>query len=213
MNPDSRKIRLILDLRRGGVTEPRVLAAIERVPRERFVPPAFRDQAYENLALPIGHQQTISQPVVVGRMTQALDVGERHKVLEVGTGSGYQAAVLSHLCRRLYTVERHRELLKAAEERLNALERFNVSTRHGDGAGGWPGQHPFDRILVTAAADDVPGALVDQLAVDGILVAPVRDGEDRQTLIRLRRVPGGDRLETLDTVRFVPLVSEEADRR
>ncbi len=208
MSPDSRKIRLILDLRRGGVTEPGVLSAIERVPREQFVPPAFRDQAYENLALPIGHQQTISQTVVVGKMTQALEVGARHKVLEVGTGSGYQAAVLAQLCRRLYTVERHRDLLKSAEDRLNALKLFNISTRCGDGTEGWPGQAPFDRIMVTAAADDVPGELVDQLAESGILVAPVREGADRQTLIRLRRTADGERVETLDTVHFVPLVSD-----
>ena len=207
-SPDSRKIRLILDLRRGGIADRRVLSAMERVPREAFVPEPLRHQAYENVALPIGHQQTISQPLVVGRMTQALAIGERHKVLEVGTGSGYQAAVLSYLCRRLYTVERHRPLLRDAEERFRELRISNVTTRYGDGSQGWPEQAPFDRIMVTAAADAVPEPLVDQLADGGMMVIPLTEGRDVQRLMRLVREGDDIRIEELDQVRFVPLVSD-----
>lgn len=207
--PDSRKIRLVLDLRRGGVSDRRVLAAIERIPREIFVPEALRHQAYENVALPIGHQQTISQPVVVGKMTQALEVGDRHKVLEIGTGSGYQAAVLACLCRRLYTIERHRDLLREAEGRLAKLHMSNVTTRFGDGSRGWPEQAPFDRIMVTAAADEVPPALIEQLAVGGIMVAPITGTDGSQRLYRLRRTEEGVVTDELDLVRFVPLVSEQ----
>ncbi|MGZ8997004.1 MAG: protein-L-isoaspartate(D-aspartate) O-methyltransferase, partial [Rhodospirillales bacterium] len=162
MSPDSRKIRLIIELRRSGVTDTRVCAAIERIPRERFVREALRHQAYENIPLAIGCEQTMSAPIVVGRMTQALELGERMKVLEVGTGSGYQAAVLSRLCRRVYTIERHRPLLAEAETALKSLNISNVSTRSGDGTLGWPEQAPFERIIVTAAAADVPPVLAEQ---------------------------------------------------
>ncbi|MCC6467533.1 MAG: methyltransferase domain-containing protein, partial [Alphaproteobacteria bacterium] len=134
MTSASRTIRLILDLRREGVADTRVLAAIERVPREFFLPEAFWDQAYEDVALPIGHGQTVSQPSVVARMTQALDVPERGKVLEIGTGSGYQTAVLARLCRRVYTIERHQPLLYEAEKRLEQLKLRNVTTRCADGS-------------------------------------------------------------------------------
>ncbi len=214
MNPDSRKIRLILELRHAGVTDKRVLAAMEKVPREIFVPEPFRDKAYDNLALPIGHEQTISQPIVVARMTQALEVGERMKVLEIGTGSGYQAAVLARLCRRLYTIERHRALLKEAERRFAELRLTNVTTLAGDGSRGWPEQAPFDRILVTAAAADVPTMLVDQLAIGGVMVLPVgveggtRDSEQR--LVRVARTADGAETEDLGPVRFVPFVADAA---
>ena len=207
--PDSRKIRLVLDLRRGGISDRRVLAAMERIPREIFVPSALRHQAYENVALPIGHQQTISQPVVVGKMTQALEVGDRHKVLEIGTGSGYQAAVLACLCRRLYTVERHRDLLREAEARFAKLHMSNVTTRYGDGSRGWLEQAPFDRIMVTAAAPDVPQALADQLAVGGIMVAPITGSDGSQRICRLRRTENGMITEELDQVRFVPLIAQQ----
>lgn len=207
-SPDSRKIRLILDLRRGGITDRRVLSAMERIPREAFVPEALRHQAYENVALPIGHQQTISQPLVVGRMTQALDVGDRHRVLEVGTGSGYQAAVLSYLCRRLYTVERHQPLMQEAEARLRELRISNVTTKLGDGSLGWREQAPFDRIMVTAAADTMPEALVDQLADGGIMILPLKEGRDIQRLLRLTRTGDDIQTEQLDQVRFVPLISD-----
>lgn len=210
MSPNSRKIRLILDLRRGGITDTRVLAAMERVPRETFVPETFRDKAYDNVALPIGHHQVVSQPIVVAAMTQALDVGDRMKVLEIGTGSGYQAAVLARLCRRVYTVERHRALLKEAESRLADLRITNVTTLAGDGTLGWPEQAPFDRIIVTAAAVDVPAILVGQLAIGGLMVVPVGVDEDDQRLIRVRRTEDGAETEDLGGIRFVPLISGAA---
>ena len=207
MTPESRKIRLILDLRGSGITDTRVLAAMERTPRERFIPEAFSDKAYDNLALPIGHQQTVSQPVVVARMTQALEVGDRHKVLEIGTGSGYQAAVLARLCRRLYTVERHGELLVDAEARFAALRIFNITARIADGIGGWPEQAPFDRIIVTAAAEEgMLTTLISQMAVGGVMVLPLGAEDGGQRLVRIRRREVGAETEDLGPVRFVPLV-------
>ena len=208
MNPESRKIRLVLELRRGGVTDSRLLGAMERVPRDLFVPDTFRDKAYDNVALPIGHHQTVSQPLVVARMTQALQVEERDKVLEIGTGSGYQAAVLAALCRRLYTIERHRELLRQAEARFTELGITNITAMKGDGTLGWPQQAPFERIMVTAAAEDVPAILVDQLAPGGVMVLPVGIGEGDQQLLRVRRTADGAETEDLGTVRFVPLIED-----
>ncbi len=207
MTVEANKIRLVMELRRQGVTDTSVLGAIERIPREAFVPNAFRDRAYENVALPIGHGQTISQPAVVGYMTQELDLGERMKVLEIGTGSGYQAAILSRLCRRLYTIERSRELLRDAERIFRDLRLNNITTRHGDGGGGWPGQAPFDRIIVTAAAPDVPPALLDQLAPGGVMILPVGETSDTQQLLKCRRTENGVDFESLWPVRFVPLVA------
>ena len=207
MTPESRKIRLILDLRGSGITDTRVLAAMERTPRELFIPEPFADKAYDNLALPIGHQQTVSQPVVVARMTQALEVGERHKVLEIGTGSGYQAAVLARLCRRLYTVERHAQLLADAEERFAALRIFNITARTADGIRGWREQAPFDRVIVTAAAEEgMLKTLISQLAVDGVMVLPLGADDGEQRLVRIRRREIGAETEDLGAVRFVPLV-------
>jgi protein-L-isoaspartate(D-aspartate) O-methyltransferase len=199
-------VRLVMELRGAGITDARVLGAVERVPRELFVPPTFKDRAWENVALPIGHGQTISQPFVVALMSQALEVGERHKVLEVGTGSGYQAAILARLCRRLFTLERHRPLLKQAEQRFAALRLHNVTSRFGDGTKGWPEQAPFDRIIITAAAPDVPGSLVESLAEGGVLVAPVGEEKRDQRLIRVRRRGADFAVEELGPVRFVPLV-------
>ncbi len=204
---DARMARLILDLRREGITDARLLGAIEKVPRDVFVPEAFRDQAYANMALPIGYGQTVSQPVVVALMTQALDVTARMKVLEIGTGSGYQAAVLAHLCRRLYTVERHGDLLTEAQARFKALGLHTITTRRGDGTKGWPGQAPFQRIMITAAADEVPAALVDQLAEDGRMVVPVGPQGSDQELVRITRRATWFDTESLGPVRFVPLVA------
>ena len=205
MTPSARKIRLVLELRGGGVTDTRALGAMERIPRELFVPAPFRDKAYDDVALPIGHHQTLSAPLVVARMTQALEVGERHKVLEIGTGSGYQTAVLASLCRRVYTVERITELLIEAQARLAELRITNVTALCGDGALGWPRQAPFDRIMVTAAAAEVPKVLVDQLAADGVMVLPVED-EGGQRLVRVRHTESGAETEDLASVKFVPLV-------
>ena len=199
-------VRLVMELRRGGVADTRILGAIERVPRELFVPAAFRDRAYENVALPIAHGQTISQPLVVALMTEALELDKRHKVLEIGTGSGYQAAVLAKLARRVFTIERHRGLLKEAEQRFAALRLHNITTRFGDGSKGWPEQAPFERIIVTAAAPEMPQKLLDGLAEGGILVAPIGEERRDQQLVRVRRQGGGFITEELGLVRFVPLV-------
>jgi protein-L-isoaspartate(D-aspartate) O-methyltransferase len=212
VSPDSRKIRLIMELRRNGVTDARVCGVIERLPRELFVPEAFRDQAYEDTALPIGCHQTLSAPIVVGRMTQALELGERMKVLEVGTGSGYHAAVLSKLCRRVYTIERYRELLEEAERRFADLGISNITWKVGDGTLGWPEQAPFQRIVVTAAANDVPPVLAQQLAVGGVMVVPVDDGVGDPRLLRVRRDDAGLDTEDLGPIRFVPLIADSARR-
>jgi protein-L-isoaspartate(D-aspartate) O-methyltransferase len=208
MSQDSRKIRLIMDLRNQGVTDTKVLSAIEVIPREAFVEEAFLDQAYANQALPINCGQTISQPLIVGLMSQALEIGDRHKVLEVGTGSGYQAAVLSKLARRVYTIERHADLLAQAEQRFAKLNLRNITSMPGDGYKGWPAQAPFDRILVTAAARVVPPELVAQLSdKGGILVLPVGDTNGlNQEVIRVRKDGLRFHSERLFPVRFVPLV-------
>ncbi|HZT87308.1 MAG TPA: protein-L-isoaspartate(D-aspartate) O-methyltransferase [Stellaceae bacterium] len=202
----AKKLRLLMELRRAGISDARVLGAIEKTPRELFVPEAFQDQAYENVALPISHGQTISQPYVVALMTEKLEVAERHKVLEIGTGSGYQGAILSRLARRVFTIERHRELLREAEARFRELRLSNIICRYGDGSKGWPEQAPFDRIVVTAAAADVPANLVDALVMGGIMIVPVGEDYRDQRLLRVRRTENGAVTEDLGLVRFVPLV-------
>ena len=203
---DERAARLILGLRRQGVTDPRVLQAMESIDRSVFVHPQFLDQAWEDSALPIDCAQTISQPYIVGLMTQALDVQPRHRALEIGTGSGYQAAILSKLARFVYSVERYRGLMLEAEARLKKLGCDNVFIRHGDGSKGWPEQAPFDRIMVTAAAPHEPTELIAQLKPGGIMVAPVGKAGS-QFLHRYVAEEGGSfRRETLIEVRFVPLV-------
>ncbi len=211
MTVEANCIRLIMELRRQGITDSRVLGAIERVPREAFVPETFRDQAYENMALPIGSGQTISQPSVVAFMTQELRIGDRMKVLEIGTGSGYQAAVLAKLCRRLYSIERHRELLLDAERKFRELRINNITAKVGDGTKGWPEQAPFDRIIVTAAATrDVPTGLLDQLAPDGIMIAPMGDTARDQHLYRFTFGEDGElKREKMWPVRFVPLIGDD----
>ena len=201
------KQRLIGDLRRAGILDERVLAVMAAVPREAFVPPTFVERAYDNMALPIGYGQTISQPLVVAAMTQALDVGERMKVLEIGTGSGYQAAILSRLCRRLYTVERYKMLSKEAERRLLDLRIHNVVFHVGDGTKGWTPQAPFDRIIVTAAAGEMPMALIDQLALGGVMLVPVGPDPVNQTVERIVKTEDGYTREEIMPVRFVPLVA------
>jgi protein-L-isoaspartate(D-aspartate) O-methyltransferase len=206
MSEDIRKVQLIMSLRNQGVRDRRVLEAIERVPRQLFVPEAFADQSYADQALPIACGQTISQPFVVAFMTDRLKVAERMKVLEIGTGSGYQTAILSQLCRRVYTIERYRTLSREAEERFRALKLSNITAMVGDGLKGWPQQAPFDRIIVTAAARDIPEALIAQLAIGGIMILPVDAGPGRQELKRVVRGEDGIEVETLLPVRFVPLV-------
>lgn len=212
MSYEANKIRLIMELRRQGISDQRVLSAIERVPREMFVPDAFVTEAYDNMPLPIAQGQTISQPYIVAFMTQELRVRERSVVLEIGTGSGYQAAVLAQLCRRVYTIERYRSLKEEAEERFSRMGLHNVTTRLGDGGKGWPELAPFERIMVTAAAPDVPQALVDQLTDDGIMLVPIENGV-AQTLVRISRNGEEIRREDLLDVRFVPLVDGVAKSR
>ena len=208
MSTDARKIRLLMSLRRSGVADAKVLGAIERVPRERFVPEAFQDRAWDDTALPIGHGQTISQPLIVALMTEALQITDRSKVLEIGTGSGYQTAVLASLARRVYTIETIKPLQDEAAKLLEELRIHNVTMRHGDGAQGWPKQAPFDRIIVTAASGgDVPQALIDQLGEGGILVCPVRRASGDQMVVRICRENDSLKHEDLWPVRFVPLVT------
>lgn len=209
---DPRVIRLLMELRRQGITDARVLAAIEKVPRDLFVAAPFLDQAYENHALPIACGQTVSQPYIVALMSQALEVTDRTKVLEVGTGSGYQAAVLARLCRRVYTIERHRPLLAEAEQRFRRLRIHNITAKLGDGSRGWPEQAPFERIMVTAAAHDIPPLLVDQLQVGGMMVLPVGDvASGAQDLVRVVKLEQGIDIQHLGPVRFVPLVEGVPD--
>jgi protein-L-isoaspartate(D-aspartate) O-methyltransferase len=206
------QINLIMQLRRRGIRTTRVLRAIELVPRDLFVDPAFAEHAYQDIALPIECGQTISQPYVVAYMTEKLEVEERHKVLEVGTGSGYQAAVLSHLCRRLYTIERWRELQKAAERRFIKLGLTNITSIIGDGWLGWPPQAPFDRIIVTAAAADPPRPLLDQLTVGGRMIIPLGESRDSQSLVQIDKTDAGIEETALLPVRFVPLVHGRVKR-
>ncbi len=193
-------------LRDAGIHDERVLAVMERTPRDIFVPATFGEHCWDNVALPIGHAQTISQPFVVAAMTQALELNERHKVLEIGTGSGYQTAILARLCRRVFTIERHQSLLRDAEKRFAYLRLGNVTSRYGDGTRGWAEPAPYDRIIVTAAAASLPQALLQLLAPDGILVAPVGGERRDQVLMRVRQSGGRSACEELGTVRFVPLV-------
>jgi len=206
------QVSLIMQLRRRGIRDTKVLRAIERVPRELFVDEAFSDHAYQDIALPIECGQTISQPFVVAFMTEKLELEPAHKVLEIGTGSGYQAAVLSHLCRRVYSVERWRELQKAAEQRLAELKINNVTTIIGDGWLGWPPQAPFDRIIVTAAALDAPAALLDQLKDGGRMIIPLGETRDSQSLVQIDKTEEGLVETPLLPVRFVPLVHGRVKR-
>ena len=205
MSYEAQKIRLIMDLRRQGISDNDVLSAVERVPREMFVPEAMRAEAYENIPLPISQGQTISQPFIVAYMTQALCLGERNRILEIGTGSGYQAAVLAQLSRRVCTVERYRTLLRQAEACFEALKLHNITTRLGDGGKGWPELAPFARIIVTAAAPAMPQSLAEQLDDGGIMVIPVGTSGE-QVLYRITRQGQEFKEERLLDVRFVPLV-------
>lgn len=205
-DPAEQKMRFLYALRSKGVTDPRVLAAMERIDRGVFVRGIFSERAYEDMPLPIPCGQTISQPSVVGLMTQALEPGPRDKVLEVGTGSGYQAAVLSQLVRRVYTVDRHRRLVREAEALFRELNLSNITAFAADGSRGLPEQAPFDRILVTAAAEDPPGPLLAQLRVGGIMIVPVGQSDAVQSLIKVTRTETGIDYEELRPVRFVPLI-------
>ena len=207
MNSEAeRKMQFLFALRSKGVTDTRVLSAMEKIDRGLFVRGLFAERAYEDMPLPIACGQTISQPSVVGLMSQALDLSTRHKGLEVGTGSGYQAAVLSQLARRVYTVERHKTLVNEAKALFEALDYSNIIPILSDGSRGLPDQAPFDRIIVTAAAEDPPSPLLAQLKVGGIMVVPVGQSDTVQNLIRVTRTEDGYHYDDLRAVRFVPLV-------
>ncbi|WP_184415053.1 protein-L-isoaspartate(D-aspartate) O-methyltransferase [Rhodanobacter sp. MP7CTX1] len=199
--------RLVASLKEGGIRDPRVIEVIRNVPRHHFIDQALHSRAYENTALPIGHGQTISQPWVVARMTEALiEFGIPQKVLEIGTGSGYQASVLAALVPQVFTVERIEELLRQARRRFRQLGLTNLRTRHDDGKLGWPDEAPFDGIILTAAGDTIPTRILDQLSPTGVLVAPV-GSPSQQMLIRMRGDGHGDFIqEELGAVSFVPLL-------
>lgn len=204
----TQKIRLLMGLRKAGVTDTRVLGAMEQVAREQFVDETFRDRAYDDNALPIACEQTISMPSVVATMTQALGVLPTQCVLEIGTGSGYQAAVLAKLARRVHTIERHRPLAEQARARFAAMKFRNIDSHVGDGSKGWPHAGPYERIIVTAAAVEIPQALLAQLTIGGVMVIPVGLHVADQFLLRLTRVAEDEvRKEVLNAVRFVPLVA------
>ncbi|MGL5039375.1 MAG: protein-L-isoaspartate(D-aspartate) O-methyltransferase [Aeromonas sp.] len=201
--------RLLDQLMAQNISDVRVLKAMANIPRQLFVDEAMAHKAWDNIALPIGSGQTIAQPYIVARMTELLLQNNPARVLEIGTGSGYQTAILAYLVEHVYTMERVKSLQYQAERRLRQLDLYNVSTKHGNGWQGWPGRAPYDAILVTAAASEVPKALTDQLADGGRLVLPV--GESQQTLQVIERV--GSRLVTrsLESVRFVPLIDGDIE--
>ena len=203
---EARLKTLMAALRQQGVTDPAVLAAIEKTPRDLFTPDLFKERSWEDSALPIACGQTISQPFIVGLMTQALTLEPRCRVLEIGTGSGYQTAVLSRVSRLVYTIERYRTLMKEAEARFHTLGLTNVITKFGDGGEGWAEQAPFDRIMVTAAAEDDPKRLLTQLKPNGVLVAPVGKGPVQSLRRYAGDGQGGFTVEALCDVRFVPLL-------
>ncbi|MFK5996634.1 MAG: protein-L-isoaspartate(D-aspartate) O-methyltransferase [Rhodobacterales bacterium] len=205
LSPEA-QMQFLLMLRNKGVPD-KVLAAMEKVPRDMFVEGHFKTHALDDMALPIDSGQTISQPSIVARMTEALDVSPRNKVLEIGTGSGYQAAILAGLARRVYSVERHRQLSIKARKRIDALKLQNVVITTADGSLGMPDQAPFDRIMLTAAAEDPPANLLEQLRMGGIMVLPVGQSDAVQSLIKVEKTPEGLNYTELGSVRFVPLIA------
>ena len=207
MNADADiKMQFLFALRSKGVTDSRVLTIMEQVDRAAFLKGLFKDRAYEDMPLPIACGQTISQPSIVALMTQALDVQARHKVLEIGTGSGYQAAILAKLARRVYTVDRFKRLVTEAQALFDAQNISNITAIAADGSLGFPEQAPFDRILLTAAAEDPPSTLLAQLRIGGIMVLPVGQSDTVQSLIRVTKTETSLDYEELRTVRFVPLL-------
>ena len=200
------KMQFLFSLRSSGVTNKRVLTAMETIDRRSYVSDTFADNAYEDTPLPIGCGQTISQPSIVAIMTEALDVQPRDKVLEIGTGSGYQAAILSRLARRIYTIDRHSILVQAARNVFKEQDIPNITTFTADGSRGLPDQAPFDRIIVTAASEDPPSTLLDQLRLGGIMVLPVGQSDSMQRLVKIKKTENGLEYHELRSVRFVPLL-------
>ena len=209
-NSSEKKVRLTMLLRSQAILSSSILSAIETIPREKFINNALRNHAYENASLPIACGQTISQPYIVAKMTEALELKSRHIVLEIGTGSGYQASILSLFVRRVYTMERYRPLFVEARNRLAALKLTNITMRLGDGFVGWPEVAPFDRIIITCQVQTLPEALIKQLKPDGILVAPVGP-PGKEFLTKLTKKGDVIQTEKLMSVRFVPMIPGIAD--
>ena len=203
---DVRKIRLILELRESGISNSRVLSAIEKIPREKFISENYRNQAYENIALPIENNQTISQPYVVAKMTELLNVNLNHKVLEIGTGSGYQCAILSHLSRRVYTIERIKNLHDKSQSVFKKLNLTNIVAKYDDGNKGWEEQIPFDRIIFTAATDNISDKIFSHIDNGGIIVCPIVK-KNKQVIVRYSKVNNEIITEEFDDVLFVPNIS------
>jgi protein-L-isoaspartate(D-aspartate) O-methyltransferase len=203
---DVKKIRLILELRESGISDSKILSAIEKIPREKFIPENFRNQAYDNLALPIGDNQTISQPFIVAKMTQLLEVKATHKVLEIGTGSGYQSAILSKLVRRVYTIERIKNLLLKAENVFKELQISNIVAKYADGNLGWKEQIPFDRIIITAATSEISKEIALQIHEGGIIISPMIQ-KNKQIIVKYKKVNNVLESEIYDDVLFVPNLS------
>ena len=207
---DVRKIRLILELRELGISDSKTLSALEKIPREIFIPKTFRNQAYENIALPIGDEQTISQPLVVALMTEALELTKTHKVLEIGTGCGYQTSIISLLSRRIYTIERIKSLLVNAENNFKLLKLSNIVSKHADGNLGWKEQIPFDKIIFTAVTEEIPNSFFDHLKEGGILISPVKK-DSKQILNKFIKINGSIEVESLSEVIFVPNLTGKKD--
>ena len=203
---DVKKIRLILELREAGISDTKILSAIEKIPREKFIPENFRNQAYDNLALPIGDNQTISQPFVVAKMTQLLEIHQNHKILEIGTGSGYQSAILSKLARRVYTIERIKNLLIKAEKVFEDLKISNIVSKYADGNLGWKEQIPFDRIIITAATNQISKEISSQIHEGGIIVSPMVNN-NKQIIMKYKKINNVLKSEVFDDVLFVPNLS------
>lgn len=203
---DVKKIRLILELREAGISDTKILSSIEKIPREKFIPDNFINQAYDNLALPIGDNQTISQPFVVAKMTQLLEVKHSNKVLEIGTGSGYQSAVLSKLVRRVYTIERIKNLLIKAENIFKELKISNIVSKYADGNLGWKEQIPFDRIIITAATSEISKEIASQIIEGGIIVSPMIK-DNKQIIVKYIKINNILKSEIFDDVLFVPNLS------
>jgi protein-L-isoaspartate(D-aspartate) O-methyltransferase len=204
------RMEFLLTLRRRGITDNAVLRAMDEVPREMFVPEPLKAQAYQDHALPIDCGQTISQPYVVAYMTELLELASHHRVLEIGTGSGYQAAVISRIAAHVVSIERFRTLAENARKSFDQIGYTNIDVIVGDGFDGAPQLAPFDRIIVTAAAEEIPQALVNQLADDGIMVLPLGPQNGPQHIVKLRKTSEGIAREDLIAVRFVPLVAGQA---
>ncbi len=210
MTPEE-KMQFLYAIRSRGITDSRVLNAMEKIDRRNFLKGVFEEKAYQDIPLPIACGQTISQPSIVAQMTQSLNVTPRCKVLEIGTGSGYQAAILSRLARRVYTLERHLELIIQAQNVFDNLNLSNITAMRSDGSRGLPAQAPFDRILLTAAAEDPPAPLLEQLKVNGIMVLPVGQSDSVQTMIKITKTEKGLSYHEMGEVRFVPLIEGIAE--